>query len=223
MSAFGNTGGWLPTHGHLFNFNNYLISLCCLSMFPVLGFYLFINWNLLSQFTMTANCKNSYFEHYSIYYEYSMGNFFERNKKRKIYNFETIQMKHQQSTHNLSQHVITKYLSSDIVVNHGRFWTPGDPSAVGSHTANGTSAVVRTEVSAATADRRSDGEDSTGGDDGNSSIYSKDNNHLVYSCNNKQTFFNISTAIVYCNVKRCMLFKFPAIYELEKNHVVLKV
>lgn len=44
------------------------------------------------------------------------------------------------------------------------------------------------------------------------SIYSKDDNHLVYSCNNKQTFFNISTAIVYCNVKRCMLFKFPAIY-----------
>lgn len=48
------------------------------------------------------------------------------------------------------------------------FWTPGDPSAVGSHTANGTSVVVRTEVSAATAGRRSDGEDSTGGDDGNS-------------------------------------------------------
>lgn len=35
------------------------------------------------------------------------------------------------------------------------------------------------------------------------SIYSRDDNHLVCSCNNKQTFFNISTAIVYCYVKRC--------------------
>lgn len=48
-------------------------------------------------------------------------------------------------------------------------WTPGDPSAVGSHTANGTSVVVRAEVSAETAGRRSDDDDdSTGGDDGNS-------------------------------------------------------